>query len=332
MSKPSANVIPKPSTPSPEITISNRTITIRDQPFQFRTFAPTSSNPKGLILFNHGFCEHLGYYNDTFTKLAREGFTVVIFDQRGSGNTARNSTEYGLTNEAAVFDDLDKIIELLIAGEIVKFDFGTKGSETTADTTPSTSHPPLFLWGHSMGGGITLTYGIKGQYRHSIRGYVGCAPLITLHPSTQPPWILAKLLTFLAKRTPTLHMPTTLNLDHVTRDKANTEWLKNDPLVKNVCTVGQMNDMILRGRALTDPAWVKSFEGDQVLGTSVLIYHGEADQINWLEGSQAFIDICPVKDKELWALPGFKHSVHLEPTSERDPVEDRLISWFKAHI
>ncbi|KAL8660969.1 MAG: hypothetical protein Q9202_006039 [Teloschistes flavicans] len=86
------------------------------------------------ILFIHGFSDHCDAYNDLFPTLASRGILVHAFDQRGWGRSVTKIAERGLTGPTSqVLNDMTSVLE----GQL-----------------PTTI--PLFLMGHSMGGGQVL--------------------------------------------------------------------------------------------------------------------------------------------------------------------------------
>lgn len=82
---------------------------------------------RGKLLFNHGFCDDVTNFDDTWPEVTKLGFEVVGFDQRGSGKTSPGAA-FAITNETLVYQDLDRMVE-----------FATKDYDGK-----------LFLCGHSM--------------------------------------------------------------------------------------------------------------------------------------------------------------------------------------
>lgn len=60
------------------------------QETNFYTRLYAASPAKAVIVFLHGFSEHVGRYTHFHPQLAARGITVFTFDQRGFGNTALN--------------------------------------------------------------------------------------------------------------------------------------------------------------------------------------------------------------------------------------------------
>lgn len=102
--------------------------------FYTRTYHPSSGSPSGVVVFIHGFIEHVARYEHVHRRWADRGFVVFTFDQRGFGRTAldpkKSSTAvYGRTGDA------DQISDIAWALRVAQ------------EANPTV---PLFLMGHSM--------------------------------------------------------------------------------------------------------------------------------------------------------------------------------------
>ena len=102
--------------------------------FYARTYHPPSDSPRGVVVFIHGFIEHVARYEHVHRRWADRGFVVFTFDQRGFGRTAldpkkSSGSVYGRTNDA------DQIADIAWALQYAQ------------ELNPTV---PLFLMGHSM--------------------------------------------------------------------------------------------------------------------------------------------------------------------------------------
>ncbi len=108
-------------------------------------YQPAASNhERGIIQINHGLAEHAARYARFAAFLAKRGFHVYAHDHRGHGYTraadapsgvfsAKNGVEQVLQDVAAVQEQAQKIHSSL----------------------------PLIMFGHSMGGLITLNHALR---------------------------------------------------------------------------------------------------------------------------------------------------------------------------
>lgn len=59
-----------------------------DDGLQFYTRTYPATFPRAVVLFVHGFAEHIGRYETIHAKYPARGITLFAFDQRGYGRTA----------------------------------------------------------------------------------------------------------------------------------------------------------------------------------------------------------------------------------------------------
>lgn len=101
--------------------------------FYTRTYPAPS--PRAVLLFVHGFAEHLGRYEWAHGEYASQGITVFTYDQRGFGRTALdhpNKSKHSAYGKTSWPDQLSDI------------EFWVKHLKSEY------SELPLFLKGHSM--------------------------------------------------------------------------------------------------------------------------------------------------------------------------------------
>lgn len=161
---------------------------------------------------------------------------------------------------------------------------------------------PLFLMGHSMGGGEILYYMVHGpaDVRAQIRGYIAEAPWIALHPTTQPNAMTVAAGRLVAKLVPKRHMLQKLDAQWVSRDKEVCKSYEEDILCHNTGTLEGLAGMLDRAHGLNTGAVVPS-EG------SLWIGHGDEDRVTSFEASKKFVERVPLQDKQFRAYPGWYH-------------------------
>lgn len=83
--------------------------------FYARTYK--ADQPKALLIFVHGFAEHVGRYDHVHVKYPEKDITVFTYDARGFGKTALDmankskDSSYGKTNWKNQFGDIEWAIE-----------------------------------------------------------------------------------------------------------------------------------------------------------------------------------------------------------------------------
>lgn len=286
--------------------------------FAHVTWPSATSPPKARVLIVHGFCEYTQINHRFMDFLAQHGYESFMFDQRGSGRTSPGKLR-GQTDDAHVFRDLEHFVSLNLEHCRV------------APGGPL----PLVMFGHSMGGAITLTYAFRGERREAIVAYVASAPLLRLHRHSRPAWIVQKLAPLLARALPSFAIDTKLDLEGVTSDPAARSFLQQDRPLSTplVGSFRQIYDFLERGRVLLeDPAGAVSrgFVRDR----PVLLIHGDRDTINDPDASREFVNnVCPAHDKSLRVAKGARHSVlSLEKEEFFAPEATFFVEWLDERL
>ncbi|KAM3163475.1 Monoglyceride lipase [Lachancea thermotolerans] len=271
-------------------------------------FVATEQTPtaKARLLVVHGFDEYTLLYSRLMDQLSKVGIESFAFDQRGSGETSPGK-QRGRTNEYHTFNDLDHFIEWNLE-----------------DKDPET---PLFLFGHSMGGGIVLNYGCAGRFRDQIAGIVCTGPLIELHPHSAPSRLVTALSPLLAACLPNFRIDTGLDIDATTSDERYRNFLSRDPLtVPLYGSLRQIYDFLTRGKKLLeDKEYVAKLQ------KPVLIFHGISDTINDPKASEKFNKLCTATDKRLELVPGARHSLCLETDEVFERMFNDMHNWLLEH-
>lgn len=84
---------------------------------QFYTRTWHATNPKAVVIYVHGFADHISRYADVFDQWQESGITVFGYDLRGFGKTALDEdhrstgTFYGKTSRNDELADLEHWIQ-----------------------------------------------------------------------------------------------------------------------------------------------------------------------------------------------------------------------------
>ncbi|GAV55517.1 hypothetical protein ZYGR_0AV01490 [Zygosaccharomyces rouxii] len=283
---PTSSEFPYPYKPKTEVP-AKKFIEFNDATFA-TLFWPSVSKPKGRVFIVHGFGEYTRLQHRLMDHLALNGYESWTFDQRGAGETSEGK-ERGRTNEFHVFNDLDHFIELNL-------------KETQEKGIP------LILFGHSMGGGITLNYGIHGTHREKIAAYSTTGPLVLLHPHTAPMSAVNLVAPLLATVLPNFQINSGLDVDAIAGDAQYKKFLLHDePLgMPLIGTLRQIYDFLQRGKKLNENSdgYVTQF-----IEKPLIIMHGEKDTINDPAATKRFYDASTLQDKQLKLYPDMVHSL-----------------------
>ena len=168
---------------------------------------------------------------------------------------------------------------------------------------------PLFLVGHSMGGGETLYWLATSNetIRRQIRGFVALAPYIALNPASQPSRALVAAGKLALRLLPRFQMEQKLNPDNLCRDPELAKSWELDELCHNIGTLEGMGGMIDRGEELEQgKVTVKE-------GSSLYIAHGSDDRITNHDSSVKFFDRLQIEDKTIKSYEGWYHVCEFDP-------------------
>ena len=92
----------------------------------------TPKDPRALIIFLHGFAEHVERYDDVWPVLVKRGFEVYGYDQRGFG---KSSPRYGDTT---------------LPQQVADLEFAVLREMGSLKKRYPNHKIPIFLYGHSM--------------------------------------------------------------------------------------------------------------------------------------------------------------------------------------
>ncbi|KAL0089710.1 Alpha/Beta hydrolase protein [Phycomyces blakesleeanus] len=271
-------------------------------PIFTKTWKP-AGKPVAQILMIHGFGEHIARYDEMFTFYAENGIESFGFDQRGWGETAAKSKEYGNNNGymTALGDINAKIHKLKRPGV------------------------PLFLMGHSMGGGLVLNLLVKRDIFDGVdllQGVISSAPLVTLTTPVHP--IKYIPLSMLSKVFPSFVIRAGLDPNGISQDKEQVKKYIEDPLIHDYATLDTLRGFLEAGESLL-------VEGNKI-DVPILFSHGTADPVNDYASTKKVYELASSKDKEMKSWEGLYHELHNELVLERKNVIEYYLHWIKARI
>jgi alpha-beta hydrolase superfamily lysophospholipase len=249
---------------------------------------------KGVVCLVHGLGEHSGRYAHLGEFFATNALVLNTFDLRGHGKSEgprghSPSLEF-------IFDDFSLFLE------------------HSKDRHPN---QPIFLYGHSLGGMLVLSYAIKKA--PSIKAIISTSPILC--PAFEPPAWKITLGRLMYRILPTLAMSNELDRNALSRDPKVVEVYNADPLVHDRISARLAIDMLDGGLWLLDNA--------QEVRLPTLLIHGTKDEVCSAQASQEFArkagDICTLKSWE-----GLYHETHNEP--EKEEVIKFTLAWIDEQL
>ncbi|KAH7332764.1 alpha beta-hydrolase [Rhizoctonia solani] len=280
------------------------------------------SGTKAAILFVHGFIEHIGRYEHVFPKYSSAGIAVLSYDQRGFGRSALDianrstSAKYGKTSWAEQHSDIQAMLNLLREG--------------------ISNEVPIFLMGHSMGGGLVLSFPTrpptasfipKSETVLGISGIIATSPLIRqVRPA--PAWQVGA--GGLVSKLPfgdSINVPAEVKAEDLSHDPAVGVAYKEDPYVKFMGTTKGVYDMLTGGKELAEHD-VTNWPPELPL----LVIHGTEDKVCSYPASEKFVKEAPANDKTFIPFEGGYHEIHNEPDGVQDKLFQAVSGWVEAHL
>ncbi|KAL8973162.1 MAG: hypothetical protein Q9183_000125 [Haloplaca sp. 2 TL-2023] len=270
-----------------------------------KTWKPPSS-PLAKVVFVHGFSDHCNTYHDLFPSLARRNILVYAFDQRGWGRSVKQVSQRGLTGTTAqVLDDMTSVLQSCL---------------------PTTV--PLFLMGHSMGGGQVLHYAARGPpaIKSQITGYVCESPLIAIHEDTQPSKFIVVTGRLAAKIVPRRQMIQTIEPKLLCRDPEMCKEYEADDLCHDTGTLEGLAGMLQRSEELDRGELLF----DDAEGCRLWVGHGTEDRVTSFKATARFMERLKLKDKTFRIYEGHYHKLHDEPGQDRVSFANDVADWILA--
>ncbi|KAF8700029.1 Lysophospholipase, partial [Rhizoctonia solani] len=280
------------------------------------------SGTKAAILFVHGFIEHVGRYEHVFPRYSSAGIAILSYDQRGFGRSALDpanrspSAKYGKTSWAEQHSDIQHMLGVLREGV--------------------SNEIPIFLVGHSMGGGLVLSFPTrpptapfipKSETVLGLSGVIATSPLIRqTHPA--PAWQVGA--GGLVSKLPFgggINVPAEVKPEDLSRDPAVGAAYKKDPYVKFMGTTKGIYDMINGGKELAEHD-VTNWPIDLPL----LVVHGTDDKLCSCPAAERFVKEAPAKDKLFVPFEGGYHELQNEIDGIQDKLFQTISSWIDAHL
>ncbi len=254
----------------------------------------TVEKPRAVIALVHGQGEHIGRYTHLAKWFNQQGIAVLGFDHQGYGRSGGKRGH--AKNLNVLLDDIGLLLEKARA-----------------------MYPglPLFLYGHSMGGGLALNYVTRRE--PELAGLIATGPWIRL--AFEAPALKVVAGKILRRIVPTLRLPTGLIVHYISHDEAVVKAYRADPLVHNQLSTAA-------GIALLEGAkWLNAWAGEFKI--PVLLQHGGDDKITSAPATKAFAE--RVKgDVTHHEWPGMYHEIHNE--IEKEAVFEYTFKWMESKI
>ncbi|MGE5406841.1 MAG: lysophospholipase [Methanosarcina sp.] len=243
---------------------------------------------KAVILMVHGIGEHIQRYSYWSDLFYAQNIAFAGVDLPGHGRSD------GKRGKIRNYYILDEMIDVLLT--------------TLNKTFPGV---PVYIYGHSLGGGIVLYYLLRKNPR--IKGAIITSPSLKL--AFQPAKAKLVLASVLKSLFPGLVQPSGLDVNALSHDPAIIEAYKNDPLVHDKVSVG-----LFMG-TMTGASYSLAHAAD--LKVPTLLLHGSDDMICSPEGTREFASKAKMAELKIWE--GGFHELHNE--TFKNEVFAYILNW-----
>ncbi len=251
-----------------------------------------AENPKAALVIIHGFGEHGGRYQHMMEHLADHNISSLAIDLEGHG---KSEAERGVC----------KSYEILHADVTLAISEAERLSPNV----------PIFLYGHSMGGGLVLNHGLT--HAPKIRAYIVSAALI--YPVKPVSGGLRMLVKILRKIVPKMTIANDIVGHEVSTLPEVQELYANDPLNHRRLGVGLAEDIVEGGE------WnVANAEKWQA---PLLMLHSRDDKLTQFAGSEEFAS--KAQNCTFLPLQDCEHEIHNDVS--RDVVYDALTYFIETY-
>lgn len=283
---------------------ASRTIPAADgTPLHIDLWLPEGA-PRRVVVVAHGGAEHAGRYAPLAESLVADGALVFGPDHRGLGSSG------GVRGHVKHFEDYARDLQLVMNDVATGEAAGARPDQV-----------PWFLFGHSMGGLISLVYLLDHQREApKLRGAVISSPLLGLAMKVNPVKLAVGKLA--GKLAPRLALPSGIPADAICRDPEEVARYAADPRRVDVVTAGWF--------AAMNAAIARVEHGVGTIELPSLWYAGTGDRIvdhTAIERVFARIPEPAERDQSLRLFPGYYHELHNEPAELRAPIVEMIRAW-----
>lgn len=219
-------------------------------------------------------------------------------DQRGWGRSVREPADKGLCGPTT------QVLSDLVA--FITHVFGQPPSSV-----------PVFVMGHSMGGGEVLTLLSTPEFANDekvvqVRGWLLEGPFLGFDPRDRPSWLKLHAGKLAGRFLPHRQLVNPIPVEWLTRDPEAQVSIKEDPLCHDTGTLEGLAGFMDRTAALAEGRIGLVDGGKKV--RSLWIGHGDQDRTAFFDACKGWYDqhTSSIEDRTFKAYKGWLHQLHAE--------------------
>ncbi len=256
---------------------------------------PAAGPVRGVVVIVHGIRDHALRYGALAEALSAQRIAVVAQDHRGHGRSG---------GERQRFDSVEQLM-----GDV------DAGVQYARRSFPGV---PVFMFGHSMGGLVTVHYALANP--QALKGVVLSGPALKLGAeATTAKRIAVQVFARVWPSLPLQEVDDTLFVRSAPAKAAQAA----DPLI--------VHDKL---PAASVRVFVEGIESARArfasFSTPVLALHGAADVSTDPQGSRDLVEQAPASDKTLHEVPLAAHDLLHEP--EGPELAARIVAWVNQRL
>ncbi len=249
---------------------------------------------QAVVALVHGLGGHSDLFKPVVDYLTAQNYEVFAFDLRGHGRSPGKRGH--ITTWAEYREDLRSFLKQVYEQR---------------------SGCSCFLWGHSLGGTITLDYALRSPQQLS--GLIVSAPALK---KVSVPRLKLTAGWLLSRISPSFSLKVGLPPDVCARNPEICEAYLQDPLRHEYGSARLATEFFATVR------WIyKNTAGLQI---PLLILHGGADEVAHPEASRLFFQQVMFPDKEHHEYPGCYHDLYAD--AQYQTIFEDLEQWLGRHI
>lgn len=174
----------------------------------YQSWTNQNASARATLVLTHGIAEHSEAYNDFARDFVPRGWDIYALDLRGHG---RSEGRRGYIDDFHRYSrDLDRFVRYLKSGPL------------------KNSKLPIVMFGHSMGGLITLRYLVDQGLAAPAVACVLSSPALGI--SMPIPALKEMAAKALMKFLPQVTLPNDIRYDHLTHDESLWKKYPSDPM------------------------------------------------------------------------------------------------------
>jgi len=253
------------------------------------------NDPKGIIILVHGLGGYSGRFTEMGGYLCQRGLKVYAIELKGFGESP------AIKGHVSDFDVYSRELKLLV--------------EQAKSENP---HKKIFMFGESLGGLITLNFGLK--YQDMLTGMILVSPAIKDKLSVS---LLKRAKIMLAAiRAPLQHFDISFDAAVFTRDPNMIKKINEDPL-----EVRSFSARFLLASLMT---LINVNLNAKKFNIPTLMLLAGRDKMISAEAAAAYFKKMSSKDKELKWYPEMYHALYVD--RDREKVFEDIVNWISKRV